>query len=230
MKVTWTRLSAEAFGTFALVLAGTGAVAANEFSGGAVGHVGIGLTFGLVVMALIYAIGDVSGAHINPAVTIGFFVARRFEGRWVLPYITAQCIGAVAASFLLRGLLPGVVDLGATVPALGTTRSFVVEVVLTWILMLVILRVSLGARETGIMAGAAVGATVGVEALFAGPFTGASMNPARSLGPALATGATADLWIYLAAPILGALCAVPACLCIQGSGCCGPSTLEENRG
>ena len=220
------RLAAEAFGTFALVFAGTGAIAVDGLTGGAVGHVGVALTFALVVMAMIYAIGDVSGAHINPAVTLGFFAARRFEGRLVLPYVASQLAGALAASFALRALLPDAPSLGVTLPMGAAWQAFLFEVLLAWILMLVILRVSLGARETGIMAGAAVAAVIGFEALFAGPVTGASMNPARSLGPAVASGQWESLWVYLTAPALGALLAVPACICMQGTGCCGP-VVEE---
>lgn len=201
---------AETLGTFSLVLAGTGAVVANHVSNGEVTHVGIALTFGLIVLAMIYAIGETSGAHINPAVTIAFWVAKRFEGRHVVPYIAAQCIGALAASYLLIWLFPESETYGVTVPMAGLTplKAFVIEVILTWLLMFVILGVSTGAQEKGLLAGVAIGSTVALEALFAGPLTGASMNPARSLGPALATGHLTTLWIYLVATTLGALLAV----------------------
>ena len=201
---------AEAIGTFSLVFAGTGAIVANEASQGDVTHVGIALTFGLIVLAMIYAIGDISGAHINPAVTIAFCVAKRFEPRHVLPYIIAQCAGAIAASFLLVWLFPQSESYGGTVPMSGMSalHAFVIELILTWLLMFVILGVSTGSKEKGLYAGVAVGSTVALEAMFAGPFTGASMNPARTLGPALASGELSTLWIYLVATTLGAILAV----------------------
>jgi aquaporin Z len=214
------RLFAEAIGTFALVFAGTGAIVINQVSGGAITHLGIALTFGLIVMAMIYAVGDVSGAHLNPAVTIGFWIAHRFPGREVAGYLIAQVTGAIAASALLRFLFGNIASLGATLPAGDAMQSFVLEVVLTWLLMLVILHVSTGAKEKGITAGIAIGAVVGLEAMFAGPICGASMNPARSLAPALVSGNMSHLWIYLAAPTLGALLAMPTCRCIQEPGCC----------
>jgi aquaporin Z len=208
------------FGTFVLVFAGTGAVVIDELNRGAVSHVGVALTFGLVVLALIYALGDVSGAHLNPAVTLGFFLARRFPGRDVAPYMLAQCVGAILASALLRGLFPEHPTLGLTRPAGPAAQSFVLEVVLTLFLMFVILSVSTGAKEKGLMAGVAVGSVIGLEALFAGPVCGASMNPARSLAPALVSLHLGDLWIYLTAPVLGAVAAVLGCRCIRESPCC----------
>ena len=182
------RLFAELLGTFALVFAGTGAIITNDISGGGVTPVGIALTFGLVVMAMIYALGEISGAHFNPAVTIGFFLAKRFRGAQVLPYVAAQIVGALVASGLLRLLFPTHVSLGATLPSGIWWQSFVMEVVLTLLLMLVALSVSSGSKEQGVMAGAAIGAVVMLEAMFAGPISGASMNPARSLAPALVSG------------------------------------------
>ena len=209
----WPRCyAAEVMGTFALVFTGTGAVVINDASGGQVSHVGVAMTFGLVVMAMIYAVGDVSGAHLNPAVTCGFWLARRFPGRAVFPYVVSQLIGAVLASLVLRLLFPQHPTLGATYPA-GTVphpvaQSFVLEVVLTAILMFVILTVACGAKEKGLMAGIAIGGVVGLEAMFAGPISGASMNPARSLAPALVSGSWMHQWVYVIAPIVGAALAV----------------------
>lgn len=211
---------AESIGTFALVFAGTGAILVNDVSQGVISHAGIALTFGLVVMAMIYAIGDVSGAHINPAVTIAFWVAKRFDGRHVVPYIVAQLLGAFAASGVLRVLFLEHNTLGATLPAGPWWQSFVFEVLLTFILMFVILNVSTGAKEKGIMAGAAIGGVVAFEAMFAGPICGASMNPARSIAPAVVGGNLEHMWLYVVAPVLGALLAVPGCRCIQEEGCC----------
>ena len=217
------KLYAECFGTFCLVFAGTGAVVINDVSGGAITHVGIALTFGLIVLSMIYAVGDISGAHLNPAVTLGFFAANRFGGRLVLPYIASQTIGALAASLLLHMLFPAHATLGATLPAGSDAQSFVFEVVLTAILMFVILKVSSGARERGITAGIVVGAVIALEALFAGPICGASMNPVRSFAPAAVTGQFASLWIYLTAPVLGAYLGVLLCRIMREEGCCEPA-------
>ncbi|HEX8490697.1 MAG TPA: aquaporin [Chthoniobacterales bacterium] len=212
---------AEFFGTFALVFAGTGAIVINSVSGGAITHIGITLTFGLMVLAMIYTIGDISGAHLNPAVTIGFFAARRFPGSEVLPYVTSQLLGATSASLLLRFLFPQAETLGMTLPSGGLVQSFILEVVLTFILMWVILSVSTGAQEKGITAGIAVGSVIALEGLFAGPISGASMNPARSFGPALVSLHLEHLWIYCVATVLGAVLAVPLCRLIRGPDCCG---------
>lgn len=198
---------AEALGTFAIVFMGAGAIVSNDVSGGGVTHVGVSLVFGLVVTSMIYALGDVSGAHLNPAVTLGFFTAGRFPGRLVAPYVLSQCAGAILASLLLRLLFPGHETLGATLPAGPPWQSFVLEVVLTFFLMFVVLRVSTGPKEKGVMAGVAVGSVIAFEALFAGPISGASMNPARSLGPALVSSTFAGLWVYLIAPPVGAVLA-----------------------
>ena len=213
---------AEIFGTFCLVFAGTGAIVIDAASGGAITHLGIALTFGLVVTAMIYTVGDVSGAHLNPAVTLGFFAARRMEGREVVPYNASQLAGALAASGLLRLLFPANPTLGLTQPAGSAAQSFALETVLTMILMLVILSVSTGAREKGITAGIAIGAVIALEALFAGPICGASMNPARSIAPALVSGHLQSLWAYILAPLLGALLAVPLCRGIRSGQCCCP--------
>ncbi len=212
------RVAAEALGTFALVFAGTTAVVVNVT--GAVSHVGVALTFGLVVFALIAALGDVSGAHLNPAVTLAFRLARRFPGREVLPYVLAQCAGAVAASLTVRLLFPDAINLGGTAPAGPEAQAWVLELLLTAGLMFVILGVSTGAKEKGITAGLAIGGVVALEALFAGPVSGASMNPARSLGPALAAGEFGSLWVYLTAPVVGAALAVPTCRCVREEACC----------
>lgn len=196
---------AEMIGTFALVFAGTGAIVINEVSGGVIGHAGIALTFGLIVLAMIYTVGDVSGAHLNPAVTIGFWAAKRFPGECVGPYVMSQSVGAIAASGLLRLLFPQNSLLGSTLPAGTETQSFILEFVLTALLMFVILNVSTGAKEKGITAGIAVGSVIGLEAMFAGPISGASMNPARSLAPALVSAHFDHLWLYLVAPVIGAL-------------------------
>ena len=216
---------AELLGTFTLVFAGTGAIIVNDVSGGVIGHMGIALTFGLVVMAMIHTFGDVSGSHLNPAVTLGFSVAGRFAWKEVPGYILAQIIGAVAASGVWRLLFPAHEKLGVTLPSGTATQSFILEFILTAILMLVILRVSTGAKEKGITAGIAIGGIIGLEAMFAGPICGASMNPARSLAPALVGGQMQHLWIYLTAPVLGALLAVPTAWLLRGRQCC--STTES---
>jgi aquaporin Z len=222
------RLSAEAFGTFCLVFAGTGAVIVNDVSGGVVSHVGVALTFGLVVLAMIYAVGDISGAHINPAVTLAFLAAGRLEKSRVLPYVSSQIAGAFAASGLLRVLFPAHATLGATLPAGAVWQALVFEFVLTAILMFVILSVSTGAKERGMTAGIAVGAVIALEAMFAGPISGASMNPARSIAPAVVSGSLSSLWVYVAAPIGGALVAVSGCRCVREEGCCAamPETVD----
>jgi MIP family channel proteins len=218
------KYGAELLGTFALVFCGTGAIVIDEVSGGGVTHVGVALTFGLVVLAMIYTVGDISGAHLNPAVTLGFWAARRLPARLVLPYLFSQIAGALLASGLLRILFPGNQWLGSTQPAGPPLQSFVLEIILTALLMFVILNVSTGAKEKGITAGIAVGAAIALEALFAGPICGASMNPARSLAPALVSGHFQNLWLYLAAPIIGAVSAVFACRCVQQEGCCAAPT------
>jgi aquaporin Z len=214
------RCVAEAIGTFALVFAGTGAIVINEVSNGAITHAGIALTFGLVVLAMIYTLGDISGAHLNPAVTLGFWTARRLPGRDVVPFIVSQILGAISASLVLRILFPGNRLLGATLPAGSEAQSFILEFILTLLLMLTILSVSTGAKEKGITAGIAVGSVIALEAMFAGPISGASMNPARSLAPALVSVHPQHLWIYLIAPILGSATAKLACRCIREKGCC----------
>lgn len=213
---------AEFIGTFALVFAGTGAIITNDVTHGAVTNTGVALTFGMIVLTMIYAVGDVSGAHFNPAVTLGFFAARRLEGKLILPYVLSQFSGALAASLLLRGLFPRHSTLGATAPAGPALQSLILEIVLTALLMFVILNVSVGAKERGITAGIAVGSVIALEALFAGPISGASMNPARSFAPALVSHHVTYLWIYLVAPVTGALIAVVGCRCVRKDCCSVP--------
>ena len=210
----------ELFGTFALVFAGTGAIVIDQVSGGVITHAGVALTFGLAVLAMIYTFGDVSGAHLNPAVTLGFWAARRLPGRSVPIYIASQLLGALLASGVLKLLFPENKLLGATLPAGSEMQSFVLEFILTFFLMLTILNVSTGAKEKGTTAGIAIGAVIALEAMFAGPICGASMNPARSLAPALLSGHLEHLWIYLLAPPLGAVSALFACRCVREPGCC----------
>lgn len=222
MKSSIRELWAEMIGTFILIFAGTGAIVINNQTA-ALGHVGIALTFGLVVLALIYALGDVSGAHFNPAVTIGFSLAGRFPWAKVPGFLLAQAVGALAASSLLHGLFPLDGKLGSTLPTGTEGQSFVLEIFLTWFLMITILGVSCGAKEKGITAGLAVGGVIGLEAMFAGPICGASMNPIRSLAPAIVSGHLEHLWIYFAGPLLGAALAVPTAWMLQGKACCQPT-------
>lgn len=205
----WNKCAAEFLGTFVMVFAGTGAMVIDDYTGGTIGHSGVALTWGMVVLAMIYTFGDISGAHINPAVTLGFVVAGRFPISRAPGYITAQLAGAFAASGCLRLLFPNSITLGETLPASSVAQSFGLELILTTILMLTILMVSIGSKEKGITAGIAIGAVVGLEAMFAGPICGASMNPARSLAPAIVSGHLQHLWLYPAATITGAMVAVP---------------------
>ncbi|MGB3364402.1 MAG: aquaporin [Thermodesulfobacteriota bacterium] len=202
--------ASEFLGTFFLVFAATGVVIVNDLSGGAITHTGIAITTGLVVMAIVYAVGDVSGSHINPAVTVGFWLAGRFPGYRVIQYIISQCLGAIAASLLLAFLFPELIALTVTNPSGPIMQSFILEIVITLFLMFIILSVSTGSMEKGIMAGSAIGGVVGLTVLWAGPITGASMNPARSIAPALVSLDFASLWIYIAGPIIGAALSVIA--------------------
>lgn len=222
------KMAAEFIGTFALVFTGTGAIVINDVSGGAVSHLGVAVTFGLIVMAMIYTLGDISGAHLNPAVTLAFFAARRLDRGLVAPYMLSQCLGAVVASAILLSLFPQHASLGGTAPAGPVGQSFALEAILTCMMMFVILGVSTGEKEKGITAGIAVGSVVGLEALFAGPISGASMNPARSLAPALVSGNLGALWIYLIAPVLGALVAVLGCQCVHEKGCCSGGAVKTS--
>lgn len=214
----------ELFGTFALVFAGTGAIVIDQASSGVITHPGIALTFGMIVLAMIYTFGDVSGAHFNPAVTTAFAAAGRFPWKEVPFYIGAQLAGAFVASGALRLLFPASTTLGSTLPTGPVLQSGVLELILTFILMLVILSVSTGAKEKGITAGVVVGAVIALEAMFAGPICGASMNPARSIAPAVVSGQIQHLWIYIFAPAVGALLAVPACCLTREKGCCSANS------
>jgi aquaporin NIP len=203
------KYTAEFIGTFALVFAGTGAIMINDISGGIITELGIGLVFGLIIMTMIYALGEVSGAHFNPAVSFGFWLARRLPSGELSPYICSQVLGALSASTILRMIFPQHKTLGTTVPHfVSSSGAFLIETVLTFFLMFVIIHVSQGAKEKGLMAGVAIGGMIALEAIFAGPVTGASMNPARSLAPAVVSGQIDFLWIYLTAPFLGAALAV----------------------
>ena len=211
---------AEFIGTFAMIFCGTGAMTINEITGGDVTHVGIGITWGLIVMAMIYAFGEISGAHFNPAVSIAFAYAKKFSWKEVPKYIFFQVAGAFAASLLLMWLFPKSELLGATIPTVDVWRAFVLELILTFFLMVVIINVSTGSKEVGMMAGIAIGSVVLLEALFAGPITNASMNPARSLAPNIVSGKIKGLWLYILAPIIGAILAVVSCKFVKHENCC----------
>jgi aquaporin NIP len=200
---------AELLGTYALVFAGTGAIVIDQETHGTITHVGIAITFGLVVMSMIYAFGEISGAHINPAVSIAFTIAGKFPLRKLPYYLLSQVAGAVLASLSLKILFPSNLSLGATLPAGSEWQSFLLEFLLSFFLMLTIINVSTGSKEQGMFAGIAIGSVVCLEAMFAGPICGASMNPARSLGPAIVSRNFVSLWVYIIAPISGAIAAVP---------------------
>jgi aquaporin Z len=202
------KITGEFIGTYFLVLCGCGAIVIDQVSNGAITHVGIAVTFGLIVMSLIYALGDVSGAHFNPAVSIAFAAAKKFPISLLVPYISSQIAGAIAAGFTLKYLFPSNIFLGATIPAGTDMQSFILEILLTFLLMFVIMKVAHGSKETGMFAGIAIGSVVALEAMFAGPICGASMNPARSIGPAIASGHLEHLWLYVAAPIIGAVLSI----------------------
>jgi MIP family channel proteins len=211
------RAAAEAIGVFALVFAGCGAIVTEAQHPGSLGTVGIGLVFGLIVMAMVYATGHLSGAHLNPAVTVAFTLARHFPRAEAVAYVAAQLVGGLAAAALLAAIWPSQpAALGTTLPTIASGSAFAYEAVLTAFLMFVIMAVATDARAVGAGAAIAIGGTVGLDALFGGPLTGASMNPARSLGPALVTGELQHLWIYLAAPLLGAAAGALAYQAIRG--------------
>ncbi len=228
IKYEINSLIAEVIGTFALVFFGCGAIIVNNLFGGVIGHFGIAMAFGVIVMAMIYSIGNISGAHLNPAVTIGFVVAGRIKVKKAVPYIIAQLLGAFIASSVHKLAFPQHATLGATLPATSITPifAFIVEIVLTFVLMFVIVNVSSGHKEKGIMAGVAIGATVFLAALVGGPLCGASMNPARSLAPTIVSLNLQHLWLYIVGPIIGAVLAAPMCRVIQGKECCHVNAVE----
>ena len=214
----WRRATAEGMAAFALVFAGCGAIVSDSRSHGALGAVGVSLTFGLIIMAMVYATGHLSGAHINPAVTIAFTLGRHFPAPDALAYIAAQMLGATAAALVLLAAWPDQpAQLGATVPNVGVGAALLYEVLLTAILMFVITAVATDTRAVGAAAAIAIGGAVALDALFGGPVTGASMNPARSFGPALAGGEWGDFWIYVAGPVAGAALGVFAYELVRGS-------------
>jgi MIP family channel proteins len=199
------RAAAEALAAFALVFAGCGAIVSDAVNEGALGAVGVSLVFGLVIMAMVYATGHLSGAHINPAVTLAFTATRHFPAREALVYVLAQVGGAVLGALMLLAVWPDTpADLGATVPSVGPGSALAYETAMTALLMFVIMAVATDTRAVGAAAAIAIGGTVGLDALFGGAITGASMNPARSFGPALASGEWIDFWVYVVGPIGGA--------------------------
>ncbi len=218
------QILAEFFGTFGLVFVATGVVVVNSESGGALSLIGIAIATGLVVMAMIYAIGHISGAHINPAVTIAFAAARHFPTRLVPAYLGAQFFGAILASLTVRALFGDIAHLGATIPTGSAVQSVFLEFLLALILMLVIMAVATDVRSVGQAAAIAVGGTIGLEVMFGGPISGASMNPARSFAPALVSWTWVDQWIYFVGPIAGALTGALIYLLLRGEV---ESTAEE---
>lgn len=225
----WACALAEGLGTFGLVFAGCGAIMIDTESYGQITHVGVCLVFGLIITVMIYAFGHISGAHFNPAVTLGFVLARHFPLRRLWVYWGAQLVGAVAAALCLRILLGDIADLGATLPtgAGGAWQSFVFEALLTFFLMVVIMAMATDTRAVGQAAALAIGATVALEALFAGPISGASMNPARSLAPALVSFTWSAQWVYLSAPFLGAIAGALVYRWIREAGQLSPSIPAE---
>ena len=208
-------LVAEAIGTFALVFAGAGAVMVDAKTG-ALGHVGVAITFGLVIMVMIYAVGHISGAHFNGAVTFAFALTRHFPWPRAAGYWAAQASGAIVAALLLRASLGDIANVGATLPSGSQAQSFFFELVMTAFLMFVILAVATDTRAVGEAAAIAIGGTIGLDAMFGGPISGASMNPMRSLGPAVASGNFRALWLYLVAPVLGAAIGALAYQLVRG--------------
>jgi aquaporin NIP len=224
------RLAAEALGTYCLVFAGTGAIVIDGVAGGVIGHGGVAAAFGLVVAIMIFAVGHLSGAHLNPAITAGFAVGRHFPLRDVAPYWAAQIAGALLASLSLRALFGTEEGLGATHPShVGQPGALVLEAGLTAVLMVVVLAVATDTRAVGSLAAIAVGATIALEALVMGPITGASMNPARSLAPAVVGGDLTDLWLYLVGPVVGALIGVMVYELLRGAPDAGDGTTRDSE-
>jgi aquaporin Z len=211
---------AEFIGAFTLVFFGCGAIMINELYPQLIGNMGIATTFGLMVMILIYSLGSISGAHMNPAVSIAFVLAGKLQIKYSIFYIASQIIGAILASFLLLLILPETSTLGQTNPKIPVFSAFLIELLASFFLMLVILNVANGHKEEGILAGVAIGSLILIEALIFGPLTGASMNPARSIGPALIALDLSNLWLYILAPVVGTILAVPTCKLLRGSNCC----------
>jgi aquaporin NIP len=220
-------LAAELVGTFALVFAGAGAIMVDAKTH-ALGHVGVAITFGLVIMAMIYAVGHVSGAHFNPAVTLAFAITRHFPWSRAAGYWAAQLIGAIVAAALLRGSLGNIAHVGATLPSGSEGQSFLWELVLTFFLMFVIMAVATDTRAVGEAAAIAIGGTVGLDAMFGGPISGASMNPARLAGPALVSGDLHALWLYFVAPVLGASLGALAYQLIRGEPAPSPARARRS--
>lgn len=229
------RAGAEGLAAFTLVFCGCGAIIANQQYHTALGVVGIGIVFGLVIMVMVYATGHLSGAHINPAVTVAFTLTRHFPARDAVAYIATQLAGAIAAAFVLLAIwTQKPAHLGATVPTVGAGSALVYEGLLTAFLMFVIMAVATDTRAVGAAAAIAIGGTIGLDAIFGGPVTGASMNPARSLGPALAAGEWHEIWIYIAAPVVGAVAGAFAYQLVRGvpskSASNEPDAATEGRG
>jgi aquaporin NIP len=223
------RAGAEAIAAFALVFAGCGAIVADSRYDGALGTVGVAIVFGLVIMVMVYATGHLSGAHINPAVTIAFTLTRHFPARDALAYVSAQVAGAIVAALALLAIWTDEpAHLGSTLPSVGVGSAVVYEVVMTAFLMFVIMAVATDTRAVGAAAAIAIGGTVGLDALFGGPVTGASMNPARSLGPAVVSGEWHDLWIYLVGPIAGAALGGFAYQLVRGEHAAEPELTTVN--
>ncbi len=220
-------IAAEFVGTFALVYAGAGAIMVDAKTQ-ALGHVGVAITFGLVIMAMIYAVGHVSGAHFNPAVTLAFAITRHFPWSRAAGYWAAQLIGAIVAAALLRGSLGNIAHVGATLPSGSEGQSFLWELVMTFLLMFVIMAVATDTRAVGEAAAIAIGGTVGLDAMFGGPISGASMNPARSAGPALVSGDLHALWLYIVAPVLGAALGALAYQLIRGEPAPVPAAARKS--
>jgi aquaporin NIP len=210
--MAFKKLASEFFGTFGLIFCGCGAMTINEITNNSITHVGVAITWGIVVMSMIYAFGETSGAHFNPAVTIAFTIAKKFKLKNVLPYLISQLLGALFAIIILYVLFPESESLGSTIPIeyFPAHKTFILEFILTFILMFVILKVSTGSKELGTMAAIAIGGIVLLEAMFAGPITKASMNPFRSIAPAIISGNYHQLWVYILAPTFGAITAVYA--------------------